>query len=336
MLVTITGAYRNAGDHLIGDRARSLLNAFVDSDIVNVDRRQITDESYELFNNARAVLLCGGPAYQKEMYPTIYPIELDRIKTKVIPFGLGWKGALDSSPHDFEFTPEASHFIREVHKRIELSSVRDNLTLDVVQDLGIKNVSLTGCPAWYDLRHITRDYEHLAKPKRIVYSLPAKPQKNVLATIAGISRMFPFAKKTLAFHHGWQPSESKVGLEMKAWHSKVFRFALLRGWGYADLAGGLDKFADLYTAADLHIGYRVHAHLYSLSQQSASILISEDSRGQGQIQTLGGPELTSKTPAKEILDAIEAHYDTRGATVAASVNTIHKSFEKMTDFLATI
>jgi hypothetical protein len=40
MLVTITGAYKNAGDHLIGLRAKRLLERFVDAEVINVDRKQ--------------------------------------------------------------------------------------------------------------------------------------------------------------------------------------------------------------------------------------------------------------------------------------------------------
>ena len=36
-----------------------------------------------------------------------------------------------------------------------------------------------------------------------------------------------------------------------------------------------------------HIGYRVHAHIYSLSQRQRTILIEEDGRGAGVDQALG-------------------------------------------------
>jgi hypothetical protein len=129
MLVTLTGAYRNAGDHLIGDRARALLRKHVDGDIVNIARRDINESHYEIFNKARAVILCGGPAYQPQIYPKVFPIDLDRITANVVPMGLGFKAKLGQTPAEFKFSEPAEAFVREVHKRTKLSSVRDGLTL---------------------------------------------------------------------------------------------------------------------------------------------------------------------------------------------------------------
>ena len=43
----------------------------------------------------------------------------------------------------------------------------------------------------------------------------------------------------------------------------------------------------IYDDCDLHIGFRVHAHIYNLSRRNYSILVSEDIRGAGVNQTLG-------------------------------------------------
>ena len=37
----------------------------------------------------------------------------------------------------------------------------------------------------------------------------------------------------------------------------------------------------------MHVGYRVHAHLYCLSHSTPSYLIAEDSRGLGMLEALG-------------------------------------------------
>jgi hypothetical protein len=160
MIVTICGAYRNCGDHLIGARARALVHRFVDTDIVTLDRKAISTENYAVMNSAKTVLLCGGPAYQRQIYPAIYPLDLDRIKPLIIPFGLGWKAPLGKDPATFAFDAPALGFIQRIHSNIALSSVRDPLTLDVIQRQNIANVQMTGCPAWYDLEHFEKTYEH--------------------------------------------------------------------------------------------------------------------------------------------------------------------------------
>lgn len=336
MLVTLTGAFRNAGDYLIGHRARALLREYVDGDILNLNRLALTEENYADFNKSRAVILCGGPAYQPQIYPKIYPIDLDRIETKVVPMGLGWKGNLAQKPADFKFPEPAEQFIRRIHENIKLSSVRDDITLSIIKGMGIDNVSMTGCPAWYDLDFIDQDYHFDANPKRIVFSLPAKPQPDTFGIIDFIAKQFPKAEKILALHHGWRPSKSAKGNEMRNWHLKVAARGALRGWATVSIADGLDKMLELYGSTDLHIGYRVHAHLFSLSHRIPSILIAEDSRGVGQVESMGGHALLAGAGAQSVNDAILRHLDTKGAEIEASVAKIKATFPTMVEFLKTL
>ena len=57
---------------------------------------------------------------------------------------------------------------------------------------------------------------------------------------------------------------------------------------YFDIANDWVGFKQ-YDDADLHIGFRVHAHLYNLSKRNISVLISEDGRGLAVNETLGLP-----------------------------------------------
>jgi hypothetical protein len=336
MLVTLTGAYRNAGDHLIGTRGRALLEKYSDSEIVNVDRKAITEEHYELFNQARAVILLGGPAYQTEIFPKIYPIDLSRIETRVIPMGLGWKGALNQDPKSFEFSEVAKAGVLHVHKGIKTSSVRDVLTLEMIKHQGIKNVTMTGCPAWYKLDSIEKDYVFQGEVKNIALSLPAKPYREIVDLITELSVMFPKAKKTMVFHHGWQPNKTAFGKSMLKWHVKLAAFGALKGWRAVSVADGLDRFEKVYSEADLHLGYRVHSHIFSLSNRSASILVNEDTRGVGQVQTLGGEILMAGAGAKPILKAVENHLATKGANSANGVAVMKETFPTMVKFLESI
>jgi hypothetical protein len=336
MLVTLTGAFRNAGDYLIGHRARALLREFVDPEVINQNRLAIDEQSYKNFDAASALILCGGPAYQPQIFPKIYPLDMDRVKTKIVPMGLGWKGNLAQAPEDFKFPEPAAKFIHEVHSDIRLSSVRDHVTLGILNGMGIKNVSMTGCPAWYDMDFVDHDFVFNASPKRIVFSLPAKPQPETFGVLAWLAREFPKADRYLALHHGWRPSKTEKGNALRNWHLQVSAFSALRGFKTVSIADGLDKMLELYGAADLHVGYRVHAHLLTLSQRRASILIAEDSRGVGQVSSLGGEPLLAGGGVEKINDAIAAHFDTQGAGVTKSVQVMQQTFPVMKEFLATI
>lgn len=337
MIVTICGAYRNAGDHLIGDRARALLRAFVDDDIVTVDRLAMTEAHYDLYNKARAVILCGGPAYQREIYPKIYPIERERVKPPIVPLGLGWKSAAAKAPATFKFTPPALDFIRAIHERIELSSARDPLTVEVLEKNGIDNALMTGCPAWYDLNFIDKPYRFSGEPKTIVYSMPAVMQPGTWEFLLWLTKRFPKARRIVSFHHGLVPSNDKKGRQKATQFLRFSAAAMLRGWKINSLAGSLPKLEALYGAADLHVGYRVHAHLFCLSRRISSILINEDSRGVGQAKALGARSLVVDGGDIEPFKAeIEAHLDTRGEGIERSVAVMRDTFPTMQRFLKTL
>jgi hypothetical protein len=338
MIVTVCGAYRNAGDHLIGARARALLSEFVEKDIVVVDRKSITPDHYDVFNKARAVLLTGGPAYQAGMYPTIYDIDLAKIATPVIPFGLGWKTSVKGTADTFKFKPEALEFITKVHEKIEFSSARDPLTVDVIKKQGIDNILMTGCPAWYDMRFFENKYQFQPEIKTLVLSMPAKMQPGVHDLMAWLTRRFPKARRIASFHHGLVPAPGKVGRERAIDFMKFSAKAMMKGWKIASLAGSLDKLEELYGSADLHLGYRVHAHLFCLSRRKSSILINEDIRGVGQATALGAPivNVDSKGDIAPIQDVVESHFQNNGEIIARSVETMRETFPTMKHFLSSI
>lgn len=338
MIVTLCGAYRNSGDHLIGDRARALLREHVSSDIVVVDRKAIEPGHYDAFNRARAVLLTGGPAYQRAIYPKVYPLELSRITAPVIPYGLGWKAPVGKAVETFKFEPEAEQFIRDVHARVPWSSARDPLTVQALSQAGVNNVLMTGCPAWYDLASFEQTYAFNEEVKSLVLSMPAQMQPGVRELMEWLTERFPKARRVASFHHGFIPSDDKVGRERAIDFARFSAHAIRRGWRSVSLAGSLEKMQNLYLSADFHIGYRVHAHLLCLSRRIASILINEDTRGAGQAHALGAPSLDlDKTgDVSPIIEAVEFHFKSRGQTVMTSIETMRATYPVMKRFLATL
>lgn len=56
---------------------------------------------------------------------------------------------------------------------------------------------------------------------------------------------------------------------------------------HLSLVGSDVGLLDAYRSVDLHIGYRIHAHLFMLRNRKASLVLCEDSRGVGFSQLLG-------------------------------------------------
>lgn len=336
-IVTLTGAFKNAGDYLIGDRARTLLRNHTSAQIVDLNRKEITDASYELFNSARAVLLTGGPAYQEKVYPNVYDLDLSRIKVPVLAFGLGWKGKLGQAPEDFRFSPDATEFVRAIHADQNFfSSARDHLTVAMLGANGVNNVRMTGCPAWYDETRLAQDYVFDANPKRVVLSMPAVPQDQVPALIAKLAKDFPKAQRYLSFQAGFRSTHSKKSAEYSRWNQKMRVLGALRGFKSISFEADFDGFQNFMSGIDFHVGYRVHSHIFSISQRKTSLLIAEDSRGIGQVAAMGGVALSAHDPFPVVASGIDALFDTRGADIERAVQTMRGTHATMLEFLAQL
>lgn len=317
MLVTITGAYKNAGDHLIGLRAKKLLEKFVDSEIVNVDRKQAID--YQLLNTAKAVVLTGGPALQAGIYPDIYDLDLEKIKVPVIGFGLGWKAGLGKSAKDFHFTEDSQKFLDSL-KRSPFS-VRDEESFELMQNQGFERLVMTGCPAWFDLEQIDKEFSQPESIKSVVISAPAVPNRQLIKLAKLVSKKYPKAQKTLLFQAGFQSSHSKKAIEYTKKLRNIRRRLSLSGWQSVSTEADANKLASILGSADLHIGYRVHSHLFMLSQKKLSVLIAEDSRGESQNKTLGLRNLTVDSSMEEINEYL--------SVIGEESNGLNEVFESM-------
>lgn len=331
--MTVRGAYLNAGDHVIGRRAHAILGRHVDDDIRTIDRRAITDDSYELMNQARAVLLTGGPAYQRQIYPGIYPIDLDRIRVPVVPFGLGWKDRADASPSSFEFTPESRDFVRRLHADpSRFSSARCGQTVEALAHNGVDNVLMTGCPVWYDEDRLGEEYSFPERIRRIVFTMPARPQGDTLAFVRYLARRYPSADRYLAFQAGIRHPNRRVTARRRV------AIAAARAFGFrpVEWTGDADAMMGFLKESDLHVGYRVHAHLYSLSQRVTTVLFAEDSRAVGMTESTGGRAVLASAPTAEKLAALEHVLDTRGEDVARAVDRIRETHPTMLRFLGQL
>ena len=292
MIVLLSGEKKNIGDFLITERARRLFAHLLDDEIIILDRFKNLESDIDLINSARFLVLCGGPAYASDIYKGIYPLvdDLRKIKVPIIPFGLGWCGR-PSNPTDFKFNADSKMLLDNIHSTIESSSCRDDITASVLKNCGYNNVTMTGCPVWYDVESIGKEFEIKNSIKKIVFTTAADPKliKQTYLFIKSVNKYFPDAEITMSYHRGIFPDKhttyrATIGYLLMYGVAKLVN----RKIKIKDVAYKLEKL-DFYDDCDFHIGYRVHAHLYFLSKRLPSILINEDGRGKGMAQTMGLP-----------------------------------------------
>lgn len=70
----MSGAYINAGDFLIENRSKALIEKFVKNAEVDILKRNIAyDDKMDMLNNYELIVFGGGPGFQRKMYPDAMP-----------------------------------------------------------------------------------------------------------------------------------------------------------------------------------------------------------------------------------------------------------------------
>lgn len=299
--VLLTGAKNNAGDYLIKHSAEETLQQFrPNRELIHIDAwKPLNDKKLKIVNESEALLLTGGPALRKEMYPGIYPLtsRLEDIKVPVITFGIGWKdyrGRWEDTC-DYRFSEQSIKLLDKIFAGEYFSSVRDYHSMKVLHNLGYEKVLMTGCPSLYNLEELEGDFKVPDSIDTVLFSVGAsfvgnevreKTQKKVLLFLRNY---FSDAEIKVIFHHA--PANKIVNNITEDIHDKYREWILWlnsKGIPYRDISGTHQKLSEEYSRADLHVGYRVHAHIYRCSISKPSVLISEDGRGSALGEMLPG------------------------------------------------
>jgi len=284
------GAYKNSGDFLIEERSRALLSTILKADIKLFKRNIDYTEKINELNNYDCIVFAGGPLFQHEIYPSGIPFvkTLNDINIPVRILGGGWNGKNNTAGelyNRYDFSPEMRTFIQKCSKHGSLGC-RDWYTMRALKNNGFKNCIMTGCPAWYDLNKINDlklNTKYLSwKPGEkitIGISDPALPwnKKYFYRLIRLVLEHYHNANIKLFFHRGIDEKTKQQINNITEKHTNI---------SYVDISGSFEGFHE-YNTCFLHIGFRVHAHIYNLSQGNVSILINENARGSGVNHALG-------------------------------------------------
>jgi polysaccharide pyruvyl transferase WcaK-like protein len=310
MLLVLHGAKVNAGDFLIRERGLQILRHLrPDQRLVMHPRWEPVDPN--LFDSADAVVLCGGPGLARRFHPRIFALvdDLDEHPTPVLPIALGWSGTPAEHPERFRFSRRSLAALRAIHSRIGWSGVRDDLSLEIVRRAEVGDVRRTGCFAWYHLPSMGRPLDSAERVRRLAFTPASRRRPGGLREVASLLRRLrrrhPRAERYCVFQRGLRAEwESETPTR-----ERVATAALARGLGFRVVDASRDLGAlELYGQVDLHVGYRVHAHLCTLSRRRPSLLIAEDGRGLGQAVALADPHKL-RAGAHALAETVEAALD---------------------------
>lgn len=352
----LSGARKNAGDYLITERCEKLLCSVYDDAVffeypINEDLSKHVDE----INANDLIVVPGGPVSTNE-YPNCVPIvqDLTMIKRPMIGIGLGWYGKNDTLKeiYSYKLSDETKRYLTKLSKQGMLSC-RDWYTVRAFRNNGILKPIMTGCPAWYDMDYIGKSTVRSnisSLIKRISVSDPARIENRtlVIPIIDYLQKKFPNAKIDYIFHRGIQ-SDKFTGKLSGASNNKIKEELIRRGVDVHDISYSSDGLM-LYDSCDLHVGFRVHAHIYCLSHRGISILIEEDGRGAGVNSALGLERiaayqftgfnslsiLRNTWILKSIDDCIEKYFDLGYYPIIKAFEVMNNTYEVMRRYIENI
>lgn len=293
--VILSGAYKNAGDFLIVDRCMELMKyVYPDICFIQLPRNVDLNNNLEEINSCDVLVLAGGPLYFRDAYPRIIPLvdNLEKIKIKIVTIGCGLSAlddSIDAIYTEFKLDAKMEQLLRRIEKDQGYLSCRDWKTIETLRNCGFKKTLMTGCPAWYDLKSM-KDLENkkynLKAVKKIYISDPAYIENLtiVMDLVKYLKEVYPTAEIAIIFHRG-------IGADKYTQKKVAKKYCKLKEKldskvEFIDISYGKDGF-QYYDQCDLHIGFRVHAHIYNISKGNLSILIEEDFRGGSINDTLG-------------------------------------------------
>ena len=293
-IALLSGAVKNAGDFLITERCKKIIkniipNASIETYIRN---NPLTYEQLDKINMSDCIIIGGGPCYKWDLYPDSIPLinDLKKIQPPIFMMGCGWYGNTVSAHEvwNYRFSASSMRLINRVSSDSKIFGCRDYYAVRVLQANGIKTGVMTGCPAWYDLEKIGCRLPDNSVIKSIAVSDPADVVHygaQSLEICRYLKERFPKASFHYFFHRGTvidKYTDRRTVTEIDKM-SEVLRSL---GFEIHDISYSASGF-EMYDSCDLHVGHRVHAHIYNLSERKISILIEEDSRGAGVNEPLG-------------------------------------------------
>lgn len=289
----LSGARKNAGDYLITNRCTKILEANIENAAVTVFNATIPLESrIDELNQQDLLVIAGGPSYTRKLYPRDIPLvsDLRKIKAKIAIVGAGWYGNLTSSSEicDYKFLDSSKTLLDRVQKDVGVFGCRDYYAVRVLASNGYSSTVMTGCPAWYDLKMLKLRLNFPKEINKIMVSDPADIRsywKQSLGIVRMLKEKYPKATIEYVFHRGVRKDDFTDGTTAK-YIDRIINELKRMDVRYHDISY-TDKGFKLYDSCELHVGYRVHAHIYNLSERRLSILVEEDSRGAGVNEALG-------------------------------------------------
>lgn len=342
-ILVVTRPVDNAGDWLITERLVELTRQVVEGAFGEADVEfcpATREMPVGLYNSFDAVVAGGGPiADDRLLSPSAFHLMsvLEDVEVPVSLIGIGWYGRTPKAA-DVYGAPLFSGKVRSKLSQIARGGgdhqqgvrhaggheaqrrrlghdrlprvVRGRLRAGAPQEAGLWRAA----PHSGLERGITKDPE-----------LHGPVAEQTIALLELLGSRFPRSELLFTFNGGIDTRYSgPCNREIARWLDD-------HGVEYEDISGDAGSFA-LYEGCDMHVGYRLHTHLYCVSRGIPSILIEEDARGADANLTLGTPgpraydqdDPSSRNPwlVEEVGSALDWYLESGFAPMEAALHAV--------------
>jgi Polysaccharide pyruvyl transferase len=290
----------NVGDGLILAAVMRLFGR-LDEARIFTSRVAPTGRDLEKCASSKLVIMAGANQLHQNfsVLPGVPSETIRKWSGKIVPVGVGLHGEPESMG---PLSSEAKKQLELIHERVEFSSWRCPRTITWLSKelphLADRFV-MTGCPVLYDepllaeSRFSDADATIAVTPTDRGAFLEREE-----AILIEVARLFKTQRKYLVFHQNFFLGRYPRLKQRLAAAPLIGGFAdgrhrlraLAQSLGYdIVLLDTVEECISLYKDIDLHVGTRLHAHLYFLSQNKRTFLVPVDQRAAGFADFLSFP-----------------------------------------------
>jgi polysaccharide pyruvyl transferase WcaK-like protein len=288
--------YHNIGDAFVFDSSLKLLNFDTLSElpIAHVDPAAIDRINAEY----DYVFLRGSNYVHAQMNWSRTVDVLRRLKIPVIAFGIGAQAPVTGK---LELSDDTRTVLRLIADSTASLGVRGAYSAQVLNDLGIKNVRIIGCPTAFRANRpdLAIRLPELDRVKRVGVTLRREVSKTYAQDIrryltfhrdlvkamavrfeVTLMAQGEIEEKKLALGTDAQKEEAFAALRQNEWATNWYLDEAMEGlyrsrMFYSDVVAEYEK---LVRGLDLVLGYRLHGNLMALANGTPSIYFTYDSR----------------------------------------------------------
>ena len=255
----------NLGDYIIMHYCNKILNElFPDHQSVHISTHLMpSPEQEKVVKQIKYKFVCGTNLLTSNIEHHWRWILPDGVRRKmnyrnVILLGVGWG----------EYQEACTDYSKMIYQTMlnpkMLHSVRDQYTLEKLQQAGFENVLNTGCPTTWAL---TLDF---------CRDIPAKKAKNVVATITDYRRDIEKDNELLAI---LSRNYDNIYLWLQGKHDEEYLKTLNVPGNLTTIPADLQAYESVLNKGNVdYVGTRLHAGIHALNHKIRSIILAVDNR----------------------------------------------------------